>query len=43
VIINEDEDIFVSIVDYYSINKPGKESESSNEEEIEEIDTAKAL
>jgi hypothetical protein len=43
VIINKDKDIFISIIDCYSINKPGKESESSNEEEIKEIDTAEAL
>jgi hypothetical protein len=43
VIINKDKDIFISIIDCYSINKLGKESESSNEEEIKEIDTAEAL
>jgi hypothetical protein len=43
VIIDKDEDIFVSVVDYYSIDKLGEESESSDKEEIEEIDTAEAL
>ena len=32
-IIDEDEDIFTSIVKYYSINRSGEESESSEEEE----------
>jgi hypothetical protein len=43
VIIDKDKDIFVSVVDYYSIDKLGEESESSDKEEIEEIDTAEAL
>ena len=44
VIIDEDEDIFASVVKHYSINKSGEESESSDkEEELKEIAIAKAL
>ena len=43
-IIDKDEDIFASIVEHYSIDKLGEESESSDkEEEVKEIATAKAL
>ena len=43
-IINKDEDIFTSIVEYYSINKLGKESElSDEEEEVKEIVIIKTL
>jgi hypothetical protein len=41
-IVDEDDDIFVSVVDHYSVDKPGEESESSDEE-VEEVDTAEAL
>ena len=41
-VIDKDDDIFISVVDHYSINKLGEESESSDEE-VEEVDTAKAL
>jgi hypothetical protein len=44
VIINKDEDIFASVVEYYSIDKSGEESESSDKEEkLKEIATAEAL
>ena len=44
IIIDKDEDIFASIVEHYSIDKLGEESESSDkEEEVKEIATAKAL
>jgi hypothetical protein len=46
IIINKDGDIFIAIIEHYSINKPGKEEESSDkeeEEEIEQIKDAKAL
>ena len=43
-IINKDEDIFTSIVEYYSINRSGEESESSEEEEeVIEIAIVEAL
>jgi hypothetical protein len=41
-VIDKDDDIFISVVDYYSINKLGEESESSDEE-VEEVDTAEGL
>jgi hypothetical protein len=42
-VIDEDEDIFASVVEHYSVNKPCEEDISSDEEEVEEIDTAEAL
>jgi hypothetical protein len=42
IVIDEDDDIFISVVDHYSIDKLGEESESSDEE-VEEVDTAEAL
>jgi hypothetical protein len=42
-IVNKDEDIFISVINHYTITRPGKEEESSNEEEVKEVDTAKAL
>ena len=43
-IIDEDKDIFASVVEYYSIDKSGEESESSDEEEeVKEIATVEAL
>ena len=42
-IVNKDEDIFISVINYYTITRPGKEEESSNEEEVKEVDIAKAL
>ena len=42
-IVDENEDIFVSVVNHYAITRLGEEEESSGEEEIEEIDTAEAL
>ena len=41
-IVDEDEDIFTSVVDHYAIARLGEEEESSNEE-VEEVDTAEAL
>jgi len=41
-IIKENKDIFISIVNNYTITRPGEEEESSDKE-IKEIDTAKAL
>jgi hypothetical protein len=42
VIIDEDEDIFTSVVNRYAIAMPGEEEESSDEEVVE-VDTAEAL
>ena len=42
IVINKDSNIFISIVDYYSIDKPGEESESSDKG-VEEVDIAEAL
>ena len=41
-VLDEDEDIFTSVVEHYSVDKPGEESESSDEE-VEEVDTVEAL
>ena len=41
-IVDEDEDIFISVVDHYAITRPGEEEESSDEE-VKEVDTAEAL
>jgi hypothetical protein len=45
IIVDEDEDIFTSVVNHYAIARPGEEEESSDEEEeeVKEIDTAEAL
>jgi hypothetical protein len=42
-IIDNDEDIFTSVVNHYTITTPGEEEESSDEEEVKEVDTAEAL
>jgi hypothetical protein len=42
-IVNKDKDTFISVINYYTITRPGKEEESSNEEKVKEVDTAKAL
>jgi hypothetical protein len=42
-IVDEDEDIFISVVNHYAIARPGEEEESSDEEEVEEVNTAEAL
>ena len=42
-IFDKDEDIFISVVNHYVIARPGKEEESSDEEEVREVDTAEAL
>ena len=38
IIINKDSDIFVAIVEYYSVDKPGEEEELSDEKEEEEVE-----
>ena len=40
-IVEEDEDIFTSVVDHYAVVSPGEEEESSDEE-VKEVDTAEA-
>jgi hypothetical protein len=42
-IVDEDKDIFTSVVNNYSVDRSGKEEESSDEEEVKEVDTAEAL
>jgi hypothetical protein len=42
-IVDEDEDIFISVVNHYAVVRPREEEESSDEEEVKEVDTAKAL
>jgi hypothetical protein len=42
-IINKDNDIFESVVEYYSVNKLGEKSDSSDEEEEKKVNTAEAL
>ena len=43
-IIDKDEDIFASVVEHYSIDKSGKESELSNKEkELKKITITKVL
>ena len=37
IIIDEKDNIFVSVIDYYSVTKLSKEEESSDEEKVEEI------
>ena len=41
IIVDEDEDIFTSVVDHYAVISPGEEEESSDEE-VKEVDTAEA-
>jgi hypothetical protein len=43
IIVDEDGDIFAAVVANYSVDKPGKEEESSDEEEVEQIEDAEAL
>jgi DDE superfamily endonuclease len=43
VIVDEDNDIFTTVVEHYSIDKPGEEDELSDEEEVEQIDETIAL
>jgi hypothetical protein len=44
VIVDKDDDIFTTVVEHYSIDKPGEEEdELSDEEEVEQIDETTAL
>jgi hypothetical protein len=46
IIVNKDEDIFIFVINYYIIIRPGKKKESSNkkkEKEVKEINTTEAL
>lgn len=43
IIIGKDEDIFISVVNHYTITRLGEEEESSDEEEIKKVDTSEAL
>jgi hypothetical protein len=42
-IVDEDEDIFISVVNHYAVAELSEEEESSDEEEVKEVDTAEAL
>jgi hypothetical protein len=42
-IVDENGDIFAAVVECYSVDQPGEEEESSDEEEIEQIEDAEAL
>jgi hypothetical protein len=42
-IVNKDQDIFTSVVDYYGIVSLGEKEESSDKKELKKVDTAKAL
>ena len=42
-ILDEDEDIFIAIVEYYTIDRLDKGLESSDEEEVKEIEIVEAL
>ena len=42
-IVNKDEDIFVSVVNHYASARPGEEEESSDEEEVKEVDITEAV
>jgi hypothetical protein len=42
-IFDEDEHIFTSVVNHYTVTRPGEEEESSDEEKVEEVDAAEAL
>ena len=41
-IVEEDEDIFTSVVDHYAIARPSEEEESSDKD-VKKVDTAEAL
>ena len=42
-VVDEDEGVFVSIINHYSITKLGEEEESRDEEEVKKVDMAEAL
>jgi hypothetical protein len=42
-IVDKDDDIFVSVVNHYAVARLGEEEESSDKEEVKEVDTAEAL
>jgi hypothetical protein len=42
-IINKEDNIFISVIDHYAIARPDEEEQSSDEEEVKEIDIIKAL
>jgi hypothetical protein len=42
-IVDEDKDILVSVVNHYAITRPCEEEESSDEEEVKEVDIAETL
>ena len=42
-IVNKENDIFVSVIDYYAIARPDKEKQSSDKKEIKEVNTIEAL
>jgi hypothetical protein len=42
-IVDEEDNIFASVVDHYAVARPGEEEQSSDKEEVKEVDTIKAL
>ena len=42
-ILDEDSDIFASVVEHYSVDKEGDESYESDTEEVEKVPTTEAL
>ena len=43
IIVNKDNDIFITVVEYYSIDKLGKKDKLSNKKEVKQIDKTTAL
>jgi hypothetical protein len=42
-VLDKNKNIFIFVVEYYSINKPGEESESSDKKEVEGVDIIEVL
>jgi hypothetical protein len=42
-IVNKNKNIFIFVINYYTIVSLGKKKESSNKKEVKKIDIAKAL
>jgi hypothetical protein len=42
-IVDDNDDIFTTAIEHYSVNKPGEEEEISDKEEVEQVNKATAL